>query len=250
MKKTGFTLAEVLITLSIIGIVAMMTLPALMTNVQEQQAKTGLKKGLNTVIEAAQMSQAVEGFAYDSLADDNLGENDASMTGLLLQRTQFDPQKSSFIVANDGTMTYSKEDGSPAALVDSSANNYVVFFRDGSALSYPNAITGIANRDTVQTDGLAQGFVVLYDINGSKAPNRLSNCLGNTGDTGANATGAGGYDGGIPNAAASTTQDDAGQGADAACTKANRVIKDQFLMRLRGTFAQPEGNAAWWAFNH
>ena len=37
MKKTGFTLAEVLITLSIIGVVAMMTLPALMTNVQEQQ---------------------------------------------------------------------------------------------------------------------------------------------------------------------------------------------------------------------
>ena len=45
MKKNGFTLAEVLITLAIIGVVATMTLPALMTNTQEQQAKTGLKKG-------------------------------------------------------------------------------------------------------------------------------------------------------------------------------------------------------------
>ena len=44
MKKHGFTLAEVLITLSIIGVVATMTLPALMTNTAEQQAKTGLKK--------------------------------------------------------------------------------------------------------------------------------------------------------------------------------------------------------------
>ena len=48
MKKNGFTLAEVLITLSIIGVVATMTLPALMTNVQEQQARTGIKKAINT----------------------------------------------------------------------------------------------------------------------------------------------------------------------------------------------------------
>ena len=34
MKKNGFTLAEVLITLAIIGVVATMTLPALMTNTQ------------------------------------------------------------------------------------------------------------------------------------------------------------------------------------------------------------------------
>ena len=44
MKKRGFTLAEVLITLTIIGVVATMTLPALMTNTAETQAKTGLKK--------------------------------------------------------------------------------------------------------------------------------------------------------------------------------------------------------------
>ena len=45
MKKNGFTLAEVLITLAIIGVVATLTLPALMTNTAEQQAKTALKKG-------------------------------------------------------------------------------------------------------------------------------------------------------------------------------------------------------------
>lgn len=46
MKKNGFTLAEVLITLAIIGVVATLTLPALMTNTQEQQARTALKKVL------------------------------------------------------------------------------------------------------------------------------------------------------------------------------------------------------------
>ena len=61
MKKNGFTLAEVLITLAIIGVVATLTLPALMTNTQEQQARTALKKGINTLTEAAQMNSAIAG---------------------------------------------------------------------------------------------------------------------------------------------------------------------------------------------
>ena len=34
------------------------------------------------------------------------------------------------------------------------------------------------------------------------------------------------------------------------CTKAKRVIRDQFQLRLRGTHVQPEGFAAEWAFNN
>ena len=43
-KFSGFTLAEVLITLGIIGIVAAMTIPALITKYQKQVAATQLKK--------------------------------------------------------------------------------------------------------------------------------------------------------------------------------------------------------------
>lgn len=39
MKKTGFTLAEVLITLGIIGVVAAMTLPSLIQSVQTKPCK-------------------------------------------------------------------------------------------------------------------------------------------------------------------------------------------------------------------
>ena len=49
MKKNGFTLAEVLITLSIIGVIATLTLPTLMTNINESQNKTGFKKVINTL---------------------------------------------------------------------------------------------------------------------------------------------------------------------------------------------------------
>lgn len=43
-NRTAFTLAEVLITLGIIGIVAALTIPALMNNIQDKEFKTKLKK--------------------------------------------------------------------------------------------------------------------------------------------------------------------------------------------------------------
>ena len=43
-KRLGFTLAEVLITLGIIGVVAAMTIPTLMNQTGQAEFKTGLKK--------------------------------------------------------------------------------------------------------------------------------------------------------------------------------------------------------------
>ena len=49
MKKKGFTLAEVLITLTVIGIVAAITLPSLTTNVQKAQTGSTLAKAINSL---------------------------------------------------------------------------------------------------------------------------------------------------------------------------------------------------------
>ena len=47
--KKGFTLAEILIVLMVIGVIATMTVPSMMKNVQDAQYKTGLKKAYNTL---------------------------------------------------------------------------------------------------------------------------------------------------------------------------------------------------------
>lgn len=52
MNKKGFTLAEVLITLGIIGIVAAMTMPALIQKNNERQAVAQLKKFYSTLSQA------------------------------------------------------------------------------------------------------------------------------------------------------------------------------------------------------
>ena len=54
----GFTLAEVLITLGIIGVVASMTIPTLMTNISNRQFETGAKKTEATLIQALLMMKA------------------------------------------------------------------------------------------------------------------------------------------------------------------------------------------------
>lgn len=68
-KKCAFTLAEVLITLGIIGVVAAMTIPTLMANIKAHQYSAKFKKTVSTLSNAAKMSQAQYGFDYSGLTD-------------------------------------------------------------------------------------------------------------------------------------------------------------------------------------
>ena len=60
-KKMAFTLAEVLITLGIIGVVAAMTIPTLIENHRKEVVGTRLKKFYSTFNQAIQMSVAENG---------------------------------------------------------------------------------------------------------------------------------------------------------------------------------------------
>jgi len=57
-RKFGFTLAEVLITLGIIGVVAAMTLPGLINGYKEQELITRTKKTYTSIAQALELAQA------------------------------------------------------------------------------------------------------------------------------------------------------------------------------------------------
>ena len=63
--KSGFTLAEVLITLSIIGVVAAMTLPTLVNKYQSKVLETGFKKSYSNISKAVMYTKT-------SLGESNL----------------------------------------------------------------------------------------------------------------------------------------------------------------------------------
>jgi prepilin-type N-terminal cleavage/methylation domain-containing protein len=64
----GFTLAEVLIVLTIIGIVAAITIPALVNNIQDQQYKSALKKEFSVINQAYQQITVDNGSMLNALS--------------------------------------------------------------------------------------------------------------------------------------------------------------------------------------
>ena len=60
-QKNAFTLAEVLITLAIIGVVAALTIPSVISNSQQQEFKTGLRKAVSVLNSAITMNMAIDG---------------------------------------------------------------------------------------------------------------------------------------------------------------------------------------------
>jgi len=88
-KRFGFTLAEVLITLGIIGVVAAMTIPTLISNTNGAQFKTAYKKALSTLNQAVLMNIAMDDTDFSGLKEDAAGSTPAgSMSELLNARVQ------------------------------------------------------------------------------------------------------------------------------------------------------------------
>lgn len=70
MGKNGFTLAEVLITLGIIGIVAAITIPVLMQNIQDYQFKQAWKKEYSVISQAYSLMKQDNGGSLNAYFDD------------------------------------------------------------------------------------------------------------------------------------------------------------------------------------
>ena len=69
-KFKGFTLAEVLITLGIIGVVAAMTMPTLINSTQGAQYKTAFKKSLTVLSQAVVMNIALNDYDLSQVVGD------------------------------------------------------------------------------------------------------------------------------------------------------------------------------------
>ena len=62
LKSRGFTLAEALITLVIIGVIAALTIPAVLVNTEQHEYKSALKKALSALNQVIELNIALEGY--------------------------------------------------------------------------------------------------------------------------------------------------------------------------------------------
>ena len=79
-RKVAFTLAEVLITLGIIGVVAAMTLPSLVNKYREQEIITRVKKTYTSIAQALELVQANYGTPGDNSSLFAKGRSSAEIT--------------------------------------------------------------------------------------------------------------------------------------------------------------------------
>ena len=169
MIKKGFTLAEVLITLGIIGVIASLTLPALNANVQKQQMGPALAKAVNTLENAGRMVlQDNNATKLSNVPDCKNGTNIKLFKGnsaCLLKYINGAP-----LTAKEDYYSFDNktEEYNPGSAVDSVDGDMAIVTKDG--IAYYQADLQIDDDNP---------YIKLYlDLNGpSKKPNALGKDL-------------------------------------------------------------------------
>lgn len=166
MKKKAFTLAEILITILIIGVVAALTMPALIANVQEKIIESQYKKAKNVIANGYRMMMSKTGVTKVENLSFLSNCNKDIYCIAKEHRSGFEviQDTANGLTASALPTTYSIQDGSKNSSFN--WNNVSYMFRTGDAM-----IFGVIINDD-STD-----FTIVTDINGSKKPNIVSKDL-------------------------------------------------------------------------
>ncbi len=194
--KKGFTLAEILIVLMVIGAIATMTIPSLMKGVTESQWKTAYKKAYNAIVNMASMervagnlaaaksgqgatnlfktmnsSLAVKAYANDADASDGKLLTAAKIFNCMLLENQ-----------SQGMATCTAQ-GAPSLAGDLSVNSPWIITEDnmayqvlkpGSGDCY-NKMTINDKADQVGNAMSASCNIIMVDVNGlTNGPNKIN----------------------------------------------------------------------------
>lgn len=176
-KRFGFTLAEVLITLGIIGVVAAMTMPTLMNSTQGAQYKAAYKKALSALSQAVTLNVALDEWSFADADNTNYKLEDMfnSRMNVVRQETGTtninDSKGARYKVAVSAA---GKLQGVPAKTpISIAGSNTTLFFNDGIMFTYDPATAIHCTKADGATAKICTGFI---DVNGVKAPNRIVQC--------------------------------------------------------------------------
>lgn len=161
MRKLGFTLAEVLITLVIIGVIAAMTVPTLMNNTNAQEFRSALKKAISGANQALTLNYALEG----------LGAQDYSTADTLVD----DVFKKRMSVIDDDTWLGEGTGACDGAKFTTADGMKFCVTNWGVGEIEANQTSACNSYNTVPcTEGGADTYNLMIDVNGAKNPNRLT----------------------------------------------------------------------------
>ena len=218
MKKTfkafqAFTLAEILVSLTIIGVVAALTVSNVMINTNASHAKTALKKAITSINQAIMINATEDGF--DCAETVSTGEQtlyniiETRLQGRALTANDTTDDRW-FIYANFIAMPTDVSQTDVAAAPVVSANEVIYPYTPNGTANYgtryyalpdrmtlimpPNMVScgnprllnsgGIPTSFTANANTSCVGFI---DINGPKGPNQVVGCETRPSDVASNA---------------------------------------------------------------
>ncbi|MBQ2645497.1 type II secretion system protein [bacterium] len=160
IKKNGFTLAEILITLTVIGIIAAITIPYMILETRKKETITALKKSYSTLQNAIYITQSKQG----NISEWDIPETNNTARALAF----FNSIKNQLnIMKVCGTesgcfadTTYKYLNGEDWSNIDNRDDLYKFMLSNGMSIAIKFYETTSVN---------SQGFFV--DINGAKEPN-------------------------------------------------------------------------------
>ncbi len=173
-KRQAFTLAEALITLVLIGVIAALTIPAILVNTEQHEYKTGLKKAISALNQVIELNIALEGYGPIEIESaGGMGTKDDSIYNFFRKRMNV-------------ISTSSAYNGGGTA-------NWAFFTADGMRYEFPASPEGLmsghsnfatSNEKCARTGEKIQDdsgtprdkpCLVIVDVNGERKPNPNKN---------------------------------------------------------------------------
>ena len=157
----AFTLAETLIALAIVGVIAVLTMPGVLSNFKKKVYVSNVQKVYNLFSDAGRKYMAANN--VDSLAETDL-TNMAGVGEFL--NNYFKVAKDCGVVNNDGIDCFAasyKNVGGNGAYEPAYKNRYCVVINTGAVICM-----GSMSEDSDDIHGLSN---VIFDVNGAKVPN-------------------------------------------------------------------------------
>ncbi len=195
MKSRAFTLAELMITIGIVGVVAAITIPTLIQNSNSKKFSTLFKKELSTLNQAAISAQAQYDMDYGSITSESAPStcerdkfSDSSATMCALFNSTLSAKNYMGVYGQiSGPILFSKYKITTTTEGFDPTNFLIYSMADGSLVGFnPNAKRcslesgKIINKSILTDENGLKNCIGFIDVNGVSLPNKEVTCADGT----------------------------------------------------------------------
>ena len=171
-KLRGFTLAEALITLVIIGIIAALTIPAILVNTEQHEYKSSLKKALSALNQVIELNIALEGYGPIEIesgdSKDTMMSKDDSLYNFFRRRMNVISTSDDYTGGGQGNAAFFTADGMRYEFPHNPAER--ITSGDFNASNSKCARTGYNIQDDAGNP-MNEPCLIIVDVNGERKPN-------------------------------------------------------------------------------